>query len=295
MFASILGVTEYFGTPFHYYQCTPITSRIIRANRAPGRGHKPITLEEIMGQLDGKVAIITGAAQGMGEAHARRFVAEGAKVTLTDVNEDRGNKIAAELGDNAIFVKHDVTSLRDWERVLQETESSFGTVTTLVNNAGVIGPIAQTVDFGENDYLKVIAVNQHSQFYGMKTVIPSMQQAGGGAIVNISSTAGMVSVVGSPNIAYVGSKFASRGMTKHAAEQYGPDNIRVNSVHPGYIKTPMMAAATDEEGGGVAAQVPLRRMAEPEEVSNLVLFLASDESSYISGMEHVIDGGLTAS
>jgi 3alpha(or 20beta)-hydroxysteroid dehydrogenase len=250
---------------------------------------------QVMGKLDGKVAIITGAAQGMGESHVRRFVAEGAKVVFTDVNEERGREIAAELGENAVFLRHDVASLADWQKVVKETEQAFGTVNILVNNAGILGPISTTVDFSEDDYLKVIAVNQHSQFYGMKTVIPLMQKAGGGAIVNISSTAGMVSVIGAPNLAYVGSKFASRGMTKHVAQQYGPDNIRVNSVHPGYIKTPMMAAATDETGGGIADQVPLRRMAEPSEVSNLVLFLACDDSSYISGMEHVIDGGLTAS
>jgi 3alpha(or 20beta)-hydroxysteroid dehydrogenase len=247
-----------------------------------------------MGKLDGKVAIITGAAQGMGEAHARRFVAEGAKVALTDLNEGDGERIAKELGHNALFLRHDVASLRDWQRVVRETEAVFGTVTILVNNAGILGPLAETTEISEEDYLKVIAVNQHSQFYGMKTVIPSMRKAGGGSIVNISSTAGMVSVVGAPNLAYVGSKFASRGMTKHVAVQYGPDHIRVNSVHPGYIKTPMMAAATDSEGGGIAGQVPLRRMADPDEVSSLVLFLASDDSSYISGMEHVIDGGLTA-
>jgi 3alpha(or 20beta)-hydroxysteroid dehydrogenase len=249
-----------------------------------------------MGKLDGRVAIITGAAQGMGEAHVRRFVTEGAKVALTDLNEERGQRIADELGDAVLFVKHDVTSLADWKRVVAEVEEHFGApVTVLVNNAGIIGPVQATVDFDEEDYLKVVAVNQHSQFYGMKTVIPSMQQAGGGTIVNISSTAGMVSIVGAPNLAYVGSKFASRGMTKHVAVQYGPDNIRVNSVHPGYIKTPMMAAATDADGGGIADIVPIRRMAEPDEVSKLVLFLASEDSSYVSGMEHVIDGGLTAS
>ncbi len=248
-----------------------------------------------MGKLSGKVAIITGASQGMGEAHARRFIAEGAKVVLTDINEERGRAIAAELGPNARFMRHDVASLSDWERVVRETEETFGPVTVLVNNAGILGPIADTVTISEEDYLRVIAVNQHSQFYGMKTVIPSMQRVGGSSIVNISSTAGMVSIVGSPNLAYVGSKFASRGMTKHVAIQYGPDHIRVNSVHPGYIKTPMMAAATDAEGGGIAAQVPLRRMAEADEVANLVLFLACDDSSYISGTEHIIDGGLTAS
>ncbi len=247
-----------------------------------------------MGRLDGKVAIITGASQGMGEAHARRFVAEGASVVMTDINDEMGEKIAAELGENARFIKADVTSLDDWRRVVAETEATFGPVTVLINNAGIIGPLSETVDLDEEAYHQVCAVNQHSQFYGMKCVIPSMQQAGGGSIVNVSSVAGLVSIVGSPNLAYVGSKFASRGMTKHVAVQYGKDNIRVNSVHPGYIKTPMMAAATDEEGGGIASQIPLGRMADPDEVAQLMVWLASDESSYITGTEQVVDAGLTA-
>jgi 3alpha(or 20beta)-hydroxysteroid dehydrogenase len=247
-----------------------------------------------MGRLDGKVAIITGAAQGMGEAHARRFVAEGASVVMTDINDELGEKIAAELGENARFIKADVTSLDDWRRVVAETEATFGAVTVLINNAGIIGPIAETVELDEEAYHHVCAVNQHSQFYGMKSVIPSMQRAGGGSIVNVSSVAGLVSIVGAPNLAYVGSKFASRGMTKHAAVQYGKDNIRVNSVHPGYIKTPMMAAATDEAGGGIASQIPLGRMADPDEVARLMVWLASDDSSYISGTEQVVDAGLTA-
>ena len=247
-----------------------------------------------MGRLDGKVAIITGASQGMGEAHARRFVAEGAKVVMTDLNDERGEKIAAELGENAVFIKADAASLADWRRVVAETEATFGPDTVLINNAGIIGPIAGTVELEEEDYLTVCAVNQHSQYYGMKSVIPSMQRAGGGSIVNVSSMAGIVSIVGSPNLAYVGSKFASRGMTKHVAIQYGKDNIRANSVHPGYIKTPMMAAATDDEGGGIASVVPLGRMAEPDEVARLMVWLASDESSYITGTEQIIDAGLTA-
>jgi 3alpha(or 20beta)-hydroxysteroid dehydrogenase len=247
-----------------------------------------------MGRLSGKVAIVTGASQGMGEAHARRFVAEGAQVVMVDINEERGAAIAAELGDDARFVKADVTSLAEWRRVVDEAESAFGPVTVLVNNAGIIGPLADTVELAEEEYLRVCAVNQHSQFYGMKCVIPSMQKAGGGSIINVSSIAGLVSNVGTPNIAYVGSKFASRGMTKEAAVFYGKDNIRANSVHPGYIKTPMMVAATDEDGGGITSQIPLGRMAEPDEVSQLVAFLASDESSYISGTEQVVDAGLTA-
>lgn len=248
-----------------------------------------------MGKLDGKVAIITGAAQGMGAAHARAFISEGAKVALTDLNESGGSALAKELGENALFIHHDVASIADWTRVLDQAEAAFGLVTVLVNNAGIIGPIADTVTLTEEQYLRVIAVNQNSQFYGMKTVIPSMLKAGGGSIVNISSTAGMKVAIGSPNIAYVGSKYASRGMTKFVAVEFGQHNIRVNSIHPGFIRTPMMAAATDEEGGGVASIVPLRRIGDPEEVSRLVVFLASEDSSYISGMEHVIDGALTAS
>ncbi|MDT0318923.1 glucose 1-dehydrogenase [Streptomyces millisiae] len=247
-----------------------------------------------MGRLDGKVAVITGAARGMGAAHARRFVAEGARVVVTDVNEDGGRRVADELGGNARFLRHDVASLADWRRVVREAERTFGPVTVLVNNAGILGPVVDTVDLDEDAYLRVCAVNQHSQYYGMKTVVPGMRRAGGGSIVNVSSAAGMVSIVGSPSLAYVASKFASRGMTKHAAVEYGPDNIRVNSVHPGYIRTPMMVEATDEEGGGIGDTVPLRRLADPAEVSGLVLFLASDESSYVTGTEHVVDGGLTA-
>jgi 3alpha(or 20beta)-hydroxysteroid dehydrogenase len=247
-----------------------------------------------MGRLNGKVAIITGASQGMGEAHARRFVAEGAQVVLVDINAERGEAIAAELGENARFVRADVTSLAEWRRIVDETESTFGPVTVLINNAGIIGPLADTVELEEDAYLRVCAVNQHSQFYGMKCVIPSMQEAGGGSIVNVSSIAGLVSNPGTPNIAYVGSKFASRGMTKEAAVYYGKDNIRVNSVHPGYILTPMMVAATDDDGGGIVSQIPLGRMAEPDEVSQLMVFLASDDSSYISGTEQVIDAALTA-
>jgi len=131
-------------------------------------------------------------------------------------------------------------------------------------------------------------------FLGMKAVLPGMLAAGGGSIVNISSISGIVAIVGSPNIAYVGSKFAVRGMTKHVAVEYGARNIRVNSVHPGYVRTPMMVAATDEDGGGAAATIPLRRFAESVEIANLVVFLASDEASFITGAEHIIDGGMTA-
>jgi 3alpha(or 20beta)-hydroxysteroid dehydrogenase len=247
-----------------------------------------------MGRLAGKIAIITGASQGMGMAHARAFVAHGAKVILGDINDKAGSALASELGSNAIFVKQDVASRADWQHLLREAEKRFGTVNVLVNNAGILGKLAQTTDLPEEEFLRVCAVNQAGVFLGMQAVLPGMIKAGGGSIVNISSVAGLVAIFGAPNLAYVASKFAVRGMTKQVAVEYGAKNIRVNSVHPGYIKTPMMVAATDEEGGGALTQIPLRRMAEPAEVSNLVVFLASDESAFITGTEHVIDGGMTA-
>ncbi|GMA65073.1 glucose 1-dehydrogenase [Alicyclobacillus fastidiosus] len=247
-----------------------------------------------MGRLDGKVALITGAAQGMGASHARKFIKEGAKVILTDINEKGGSALAEELGSNALFLKHDVTSKESWEQVVEKGISTFGEITVLVNNAGVLGPIAKTDELSEEDYLKVCGINQHGVFFGMKTVIPSMLKAGIGSIVNISSIAGVVAIYGFPSLAYVASKFAVRGMTKATAVEYGSRNIRANSVHPGFIKTPMMAAATDESGGEATSMIPLGRLAEPEEVSNLVLFLASDESSYITASEHLIDAGMSA-
>ena len=247
-----------------------------------------------MGRLDGKVAIVTGAAQGMGEAHARAFIAEGARVVLTDVNVGAGTSLAAELGEAAHFVAHDVTREDDWAEVVAATEARFGRVTVLINNAGVIGPVATLAETSAEAFQQVCAVNQLGVFLGMKAAVPSMIAAGGGSIVNVSSIAGMLGYKLSANLAYTASKFAVRGMTKLAAVQLGPQGIRVNSVHPGFILTPMMIAATDEEGGGIASVVPLGRLAKPHEVSQLMLFLASDESSYVSGAEHVIDGALTA-
>lgn len=247
-----------------------------------------------MGRLAGKVAVVTGAARGMGAAHARRFVAEGAKVLLTDINREHGQALTDELGESARFFHHDVTAKASWAAAIEEAERAFGPVDILVNNAGVLGPVADTLALGEADYHSVCAVNQTSVYLGMQAVLPGMRERRSGAIVNISSIAGIAANYGFPNLAYVASKFAVRGMTKAAAVENGRFNIRVNSVHPGFIQTPMMVEATDEGGGDALREIPLGRIAAPEEVTALVLFLASDESSYITGAEHLVDAGMLA-
>jgi len=248
-----------------------------------------------MRRLEGKVAIITGAGQGMGAAHARRFIREGARTVITDINRDAGEALAKELGADAHFIAHDAACDADWATVVAEAEERFGPVSVLINNAGIIGPSTPVTDLSEKDFEKVCAVNQTSVFLGTKFVIPSMIKAGGGSIVNISSISGIVAIYGTPNVAYAASKFAVRGITKQVAIEFGGHNIRANSIHPGYIRTPMMTEALDDEQIKIAsASVPIKRVGEVEDVSNLVVFLASDEASFITGAEHIIDGGLTA-
>ncbi|PTR05431.1 MULTISPECIES: glucose 1-dehydrogenase [unclassified Novosphingobium] len=248
-----------------------------------------------MGRLQGKVAIITGAAQGMGAAHARRFLAEGAAVTITDIDAERGEALARELGERAAFYRLDVADEENWAAVVDATEARFGPVTALVNNAGIIGSPTRCAELTQAEFQRVCAINQTAVFLGTKHVIPAMIRAGGGSIVNISSISGIVAIYGTPNVAYAASKFAVRGITKQVAIEYGKQGIRANSVHPGYIKTKMMTDALDEDGIRVAsASVPIGRVGEVEDVSNLVVFLASDESGFITGSEYIIDGGLTA-
>ncbi len=243
-----------------------------------------------MGRLTGKVAIITGGARGMGASHVRIFVNEGARVVFTDLNEEGGQALAAELGGNVKFVKQDVSKAADWENVVAEAEKTFGNINVLVNNAG-ISMNKSLFEISEADYRKIIDINQVSVFLGIKAVVSSMQKAGNGSIVNISSINGLVGGA----IGYTDTKFAVRGITKAAALQLASLGVRVNSVHPGVIETPMV---TQGDAVGVieefAKHIPLRRMARSEEVSNLVVYLASDESSYSTGAEFVIDGGLTA-
>lgn len=243
-----------------------------------------------MNRLEGKVAIISGAAQGMGESHARRFIAEGAKVIITDLNEEKGMALANELGENALFVKQNVTKADDWATVVAKAEEKFGPVNILVNNAGIT--MAKSIlETSEEEYRRIVDINQVSVFLGMKTIIPSMQKAGGGSIVNISSINGIVGGA----VGYTDTKFAVRGITKAAAMECSHYGIRVNSVHPGVIATPMVIqedtkAAVEE----FSKHIPLKRVAQPEEVTNLVLYLASDESSYSTGSEFIVDGGITA-
>ncbi len=243
-----------------------------------------------MARLQDKVIIITGAAQGMGATHARLCIEAGAKVVLTDINTEKGQALAAELGSQALFIQHNVTSEDDWTQVIAATQAYFGTINVLVNNAGITQS-KSILETSLDDYRRILEINQVSVFLGMKAVIPSMQASKQGSIINISSINGLVGGA----IGYTDSKFAVRGMTKAAALECAPFGIRVNSVHPGVIATPMiMQGDTKAAVEAFAKSIPLRRVAQPEEVSRLVLYLASDDSSYSTGSEFIVDGGLTA-
>jgi 3alpha(or 20beta)-hydroxysteroid dehydrogenase len=247
-----------------------------------------------MGMLDNKIAIITGAARGQGGAAARRFVEEGATVVIADVTDEAGKELAQELGDKAIYRHLDVSSEDDWAGVVGEVVEQFGQVDVLVNNAGVLH-FSALEDTTLADYERLVRVNQIGTFLGMRAVAKPMTASGGGSIVNLSSVEGLA---GMPFVvAYTATKFAIRGMTKVAALELGPKGIRVNSVHPGMIDTKMVQ---DAVGGHevdltpVTKKLALRRVGQPEEIAEVVLFLASDRSSYCTGGEFIADGGSTA-
>ena len=245
-------------------------------------------------RLPGKVAIVTGAGHGMGEAEARLFAKEGARVVVADILEGEAERVAQDIRDSggeAIAVRIDVTSEPDWQALIGKTVGTYGRLDILVNNAGISGSSVGDPD-GLAGWDRIIAVNQTSVFLGTKLAAEQMAKTGGGSIVNISSIMGFV---GGPSghPAYSASKGAVRIYTKSAAVRYGPRGVRVNSVHPGYMP-PMLNATNAGERADKIALTPLRRLGEPIEVAYGVLFLASDEASFVTGTELVIDGGFIA-
>jgi len=243
-----------------------------------------------VGRLDGKVAIVTGGARGQGEAEVRLFAAEGAKVVVSDVLVDAGRALAAELGDGVVFTRHDVSSEEEWANAVALAEERFGRLDVLVNNAGIAhtAPIAQ---HSVADFERIQSVNTVGVFLGIRSVIDPMVRAGGGSIINISSGAGLRAT--KYMIAYAASKYAVTGMTASAAMELARHRIRVNSVHPGVIETPMLEINTPEMNEAMVRHAPMRRIGQPLEIANAVLFLASDESSFMTGAHVPVDGGAT--
>ncbi|HET7690447.1 MAG TPA: glucose 1-dehydrogenase [Nocardioidaceae bacterium] len=236
-----------------------------------------------MGRVDDKVALISGGARGIGAEDARLLVAEGAKVVIGDVRDDEGKALADELGDAARYVHLDVTEAEDWKAAVSTAVDEFGKLNVLVNNAGIAnGSSLQHFDRGQWD--RIVGINLTGTFLGMQAVADAMIAAGSGSIINVSSIEGLR---GTPWAhGYVATKWAVRGLTKSVAMELAPHNIRVNSIHPGLIKTPLTEGIPED-----MIQIPLGRAGQPIEVANFVLFLASDESSYATGSEFVMDGG----
>jgi 3alpha(or 20beta)-hydroxysteroid dehydrogenase len=242
---------------------------------------------ERVGRVEGKVALITGGARGMGAAHAQALVSEGAHVLIGDVLDDDGYAFAETLGESAFFVHLNVADPDQWDRAVDAAVTRFGRLDALVNNAGIVkvGPLRGS---SISDWQRVLDVNLTGAYLGMRAAIEPMIAGGGGSIVNISSVEGLA---GSAHLhSYVAAKFGLRGITKSAAVELAQHNIRVNSIHPGLVHTPMSKGVTEE----FMAPIPMRRGAAPAEVSAFVLFLVSEESAYATGAEFVVDGGLTS-
>ncbi|MFB7713521.1 SDR family NAD(P)-dependent oxidoreductase [Streptomyces sp. NPDC056105] len=236
--------------------------------------------------LDGKVVVITGAGRGQGAAEAALAAAAGARVVVTDVREEEGVEVAESLGGQGLFVRHDVSDPDSWGEVVEATLGAFGRIDALVNNAALWRTAPVERETLEN-FEQLIRVNLLGPFLGIQAVVPAMREAGGGSVVNVSSTAGLIGIPG--HAAYGSTKFGLRGLTRSSALDLAGYGIRVNSVHPGAIDTPMIAGVSAKDW----SHLPLGRMGRPEEVGELVLFLASDASSYITGTEFTVDGGST--
>ncbi|WP_067461659.1 SDR family NAD(P)-dependent oxidoreductase [Actinomadura macra] len=247
-----------------------------------------------MGQLDGKVALITGGARGMGKAHVRRFVTQGAKVIFGDILVEQGDELAADLGPDVRFVRMDVTDPDDWRTAVEMATGTFGALHILVNNAGIIRHTT-IEEMSLAEFRQVLDVNLVGQWLGVKSVTAAMRAAGGGSIVNVSSTEGFIGASGLA--AYSASKFGVRGLTKAAARELGHQGIRVNSIHPGGVLTSMslqddVVANTAGSADALLRALPLGRLGKTTEVSGLVAYLASDDSSYCTGSEILVDGGM---
>jgi 3alpha(or 20beta)-hydroxysteroid dehydrogenase len=240
-----------------------------------------------LGKLDGRVGLITGSARGQGAAAARLFVQEGARVVVSDILDDLGETLAAELGSTATYSRLDVTDPAGWAAAVEATVAAFGKLDILVNNAGV-NLTASIEETSVDDFMHIVGVNQLGTWLGVKSVLPEMQAAGGGSIVNIVSIGAMTSLV--DKSAYLGSKWAVRGMTKCLASELGRYGIRVNAVHPGGIATSM----TEGISSDAYEDLPVPRLGRPDEIARAVLFFASDDSAYCTGAELVVDGGKLA-
>lgn len=244
-----------------------------------------------MTRLKNKVAIITGGARGMGESTARLFAAEGAKVVVADLLESEGQALANELGEQGLFVRHDVTDEASWQALIEQADSEFGTIDILINNAGIV-LFKRILDTTKEEYERVLNVNLVGSFLGVRMVGEYMIEKGNGSIINISSVDGLSA--SNSRGAYASSKWGVRGLTQVAAMEFGPHGVRVNSIHPGGINTVMSNPThqTTDEMNQLFHDVPMQRIGEPEEVSYASLFLASDESRYITGEEIKVDGGM---
>jgi NAD(P)-dependent dehydrogenase (short-subunit alcohol dehydrogenase family) len=249
-----------------------------------------------MKSLDNKVAIVTGASSGIGEAIAITFAAAGAKVVVSDINEEGGKSVVEKIisnGGEAVFIKADTSKAEENEKLVTETVKHFGGLDIAVNNAGVGGPAALTGDYPIEDWDKVIAVNLSGVFYGLRYQIPAIIANGGGNIINMASVLGQVGTKFSP--AYVAAKHGVVGLTKAAAIEYAEQNIRINSVGPGYIKTPLLVKhLSEDQMDGLINQHPIGRLGESQEIAELVLWLASDKASFVTGTYYAADGGLLA-